>query len=152
MDYDALDYLKEQITNLLESYAKNENYEDYINNNKNECINEIEEVKEDQEFNITENYKENLNSQITTENINKENSDYKNYKEEINSKEYEDFRNKNEINNDIKNDINEEKNNKIINNNAGGYFIKKNNKTKEEITNLQRFKNDELFTSTTRFL
>jgi len=147
LDYDALDYLKEQITNLLESYAKNENYEDYINNNKNECINEIEEVKEDQEFNITENYKENLNSQITTESINKENSDYKNYKEEINSKEYEDYRNKNEINNDIKNDINEEKNNKIINNNAGGYFIKKNNKTKEEITNLQRIKNDELFSN-----
>ena len=147
LDYDALDYLKEQITNLLESYAKNENYEDYINNNKNECINEIEEVKEDQEFNITGNYKENLNSQITTESINKENSDYKNYKEEINSKEYEDYRNKNEINNDIKNDINEEKNNKIINNNAGGYFIKKNNKTKEEITNLQRIKNDELFSN-----
>ena len=147
LDYDALDYLKEQITNLLESYAKNENYEDYINNNENECINEIEEVKEDQEFNITENYKENLNSQITTESINKENSDYKNYKEEINSKEYEDYRNKNEINNDIKNDINEEKNNKIINNNAGGYFIKKNNKTKEEITNLQRIKNDELFSN-----
>ena len=147
LDYDALDYLKEQITNLLESYAKNENYEDYLNNNENECINEIEEVKEDQEFNITENYKENLNSQITTESINKENSDYKNYKEEINSKEYEDYRNKNEINNDIKNDINEEKNNKIINNNAGGYFIKKNNKTKEEITNLQRIKNDELFSN-----
>ena len=147
LDYDALDYLKEQITNLLESYAKNENYEDYINNNKNECINEIEEVKEDQEFNITENYKENLNSQITTESINKENSDYKNYKEEINSKEYEDYRNKNEINNDIKNDIKKEKNNKIINNNAGGYFIKKNNKTKEEITNLQRIKNDELFSN-----
>ena len=147
LDYDALDYLKEQITNLLESYAKNENYEDYINNNENECINEIEEAKEDQEFNITENYKENLNSQITNESINKENSDYKNYKEEINSKEYEDYRNKNEINNDIKNDINEEKNNKIINNNAGGYFIKKNNKTKEEITNLQRIKNDELFSN-----
>ena len=60
LDYSALDYLKEQITNLLESYAKNENYEDYINNNEEEFIDEIEEVKEDQEFNITENYKDNI--------------------------------------------------------------------------------------------
>ena len=63
LDFNALDYLKEQITNLLESYAKNENNEneenDNIEENNTENINvpEIEEIQEDQEFNITENTK-----------------------------------------------------------------------------------------------
>ena len=73
LDFTALDYLKEQITYLLESYAKNENEEEFEknieqtgenfeeNDNNNEDINipEIEEVQESQEFNITENNKEN---------------------------------------------------------------------------------------------
>ena len=62
LDFNALDYLREQITNLLESYAKNENEDYNENENGNEDINipEIEEVQE--EFYITENYKEDLNN------------------------------------------------------------------------------------------
>ena len=56
LDFNALDYLKEQITNLLESYNKSENEEI---NNEDINIAEIEEANEEQEFNITDNYEEN---------------------------------------------------------------------------------------------
>jgi hypothetical protein len=85
LDFNALDYLKEQITNLLESYAKNENNEneenDNIEENNTENINvpEIEEIQEDQEFNITENTK----SQKT------ETKDLNNNRDNINSVEKE---------------------------------------------------------------
>ena len=147
LDYSALDYLKEQITNLLESYAKNENYEDYINNNEEEFIDEIEEVKEDQEFNITENYKDNIKNQnsnnVPNVNINEESvSNNNNKKEQIqnqNKIEYKDFINKKEIKDEIKGDIKEKENN-----NTDEYFIKSNNETKKEkIDCLQDNKNFE---------
>ena len=67
LDFNALDYLREQITNLLETYAKNENdEEEEDDNNLNEQENkegdinipEIQEVQEDQEINSTDNLKE----------------------------------------------------------------------------------------------
>ena len=94
LDFNALDYLREQITNLLENYTKNENEEDNDNeeNNDNKEINEgfsdnnnndndkeenidinipeIEEIQEDLEFNSTGNYKENTQNKKIKENDN----------------------------------------------------------------------------------
>ena len=58
LDFNALDYLKEQISNLLESYAKETNDKDA---NEEMNISEIEEAQEDLEFNLSENYKEKSN-------------------------------------------------------------------------------------------
>ena len=59
LDFNALDYLKEQITNLLDSYNKNEDNEEI----------DIPEIEEEQEYNITDNYKDNTYSS-KTENLN----------------------------------------------------------------------------------
>jgi len=129
LDYNALDYLKEQITNLLESYAKNEN-EDYYNENRNEDINipEIEEVKE--EFNITENYKmEEINIEdYKNKNQNKTSNNIK-YRNKILDKENEDIMNKNRINFEIKDEVNIEENN----NNAEYYPENIDKKIKSEV-------------------
>ena len=66
LDYNALDYLKEQITNLLEAYTKNDNDEEEDENNLNKedikegdiNIPEIEEAQEEQEINSIDNLKE----------------------------------------------------------------------------------------------
>ena len=73
LDFNALDYLREQITSLLETYAKNENDDEEEENNINDEVNkeedeninipEIEEAQEDQEINSTENIKENNNNE-----------------------------------------------------------------------------------------
>ena len=149
LDFNALDYLKEQITNLLESYAKNENEENTndnneqteekneINNNNDEDISvpEIEEVRESQEFNVTENYKENTkNSGNEINNLNSENN-----KEGINNE------NQNEIlNEEILGEINIgelQNNNKHSNNRNDRHNIKINNdlnneKNENEIFNI----------------
>ena len=150
LDFNALDYLKEQISNLLESYAKNENEEDYIeNNDENKDINvpEIEEVQE--EFNITENYKEdlkcsksNLEESNNNNNIENMNDNCNNYLiEEIGQR---DLKNKkeNKISNNEKiknnNNLNKEyedimDNNKLNIENKDGMKIKENNKNDEHL-------------------
>ena len=129
LDYNALDYLKEQITNLLESYAKNEN-EDYYNENRNEDINipEIEEVKE--EFNITENYKmEEINIEDYKNKKQNKNSNNRKDRNKILDKENEDIMNKNRINFEIKDEVNIEENN----NNAEYYPENIDKKIKSEV-------------------
>ena len=67
LDYNTLDYLKEQITNLLEVYKKKDNDEEEDENILNEedikegdiNIPEIEETQEEQEINSIDNLKEN---------------------------------------------------------------------------------------------
>ena len=123
LDFNALDYLKEQITNLLESYAKNENEDYNENENGNEDINipEIEEVQE--EFYITENYKEDLNN---NENLNLEDN---NKTKEIN---IENYTNKKQNSLENKNEVNIKKNNN--NNKENDYLYEK--KMLEENSNL----------------
>ena len=142
LDFTALDYLKEQITNLLESYAKNENEEEYNNNeetyekievddNNNEDINipEIEEVQESQEFNVTENRKKNSKekkNEISNDEIigeinidelqnNKKNSNNRNERNKIDIKD--DFNNeKDEIFNEKMTNNENKVNSKMISN------------------------------------
>ena len=161
LDFTALDYLKEQITNLLESYAKNENEEEFEKNieqtgenfeeneNNNEDINipEIEEVQESQEFNITENNKENTKNSKKNENeiLNNEIIGEINVDELQNSKK--NSNNKNERNKiDIKEDLNNEKdeifNENISNNENKDNFKMTNNNVHSDDLNLNINKNE----------
>ena len=161
LDFTALDYLKEQITNLLESYAKNENEEEFEknieqtgenfeeNDNNNEDINipEIEEVQESQEFNITENNKENTKNSKKNENeiLNNEIIGEINVDELQNSKK--NSNNKNERNKiDIKEDLNNEKdeifNENISNNENKDNFKMTNNNVHNDDLNLNINKNE----------
>ena len=134
LDFNALDYLREQITHLLETYAKNENDNEEENDNEddndieeetgndndndinekednkeeNENIHEIKEAQEEQEINSTENIKEIKEIKETKEdNINNVAFDDNiNYKEKINNANSNDNGYKiNKIKNDI--EINE---------------------------------------------
>ena len=162
LDFTALDYLKEQITNLLESYAKNENEEEFEKNielteekneNNNEDINipEIEEVQESQENNLTENYKENTkNSKLNENEIsnneiigeinidelqnNKKNSNNRNDRNKIDIKD--DLKNENEQNfyENITNNENKDNSNMSCNNNIhDNDLIINKNETNENI-------------------
>ena len=141
LDFNALDYLREQITNLLENYTKNENEEDNDNeeNNDNKEINEgfsdnnnndndkeenidinipeIEEIQEDLEFNSTGNYKENTQNKKIKENDNNieldidKNDNNNNNNEKEIELELNDNENK-EQNEDINENNNEKENNK----------------------------------------
>ncbi len=79
LDFNALEYLKEQITNLIEDFSKNVNGIEEDDNNLNEedikegdiNIPDIEESQEDQEINSNNKLKGN-NSIITKNNINDE--------------------------------------------------------------------------------
>ena len=139
LDFNALDYLREQITNLLENYTKNENEEDNDNeeNNDNKEINEgfsdnnnndndkeenidinipeIEEIQEDLEFNSTGNYKENTQNKKIKENDNNIELDIDkndNNNNNNNEKEIELELNDNE-NKEQNEDINENNNNEM---------------------------------------
>ena len=113
LDFNALDYLKEQITSLLESYAKNDNEEiDDKESDMNINIPEIEEVQEEQEstenmggednnkfFQMNEDKEKNDNGSLENKskemNINETNNS-------INKKSIEDFNN---ITNDKKDNL-----------------------------------------------
>ena len=81
LDYNTLDYLKEQITNLLEIYNKKDNDEEEDENILNEedikegdiNIPEIEETQEEQEINSIDNLKENKIDNKNNNNINNDN-------------------------------------------------------------------------------
>ena len=128
LDFNALDYLREQITHLLETYAKNENDNEEENDNEddndieeeagndndinekednkeeNKNIHEIEEAQEEQEINSTENIKEIKEIKETKEdNINNDAFD-----DNINNGENNNYANSNDNGykiNEIKNDI-----------------------------------------------
>ena len=157
LDFTALDYLKEQITNLLESYAKNENEEEYNNNeetyekievddNNNEDINipEIEEVQESQEFNVTENRKKN-SKEKKNEISNDEIIGEINIDELQNNKKNSNNRNeRNKI--DIKDDFNKEKDeifNENMTNNENKVNSKMNSNEHDDDLNINKNESNE---------
>ena len=157
LDFTALDYLKEQITNLLESYAKNENEEECNNNeetyekievddNNNEDINipEIEEVQESQEFNVTENRKKN-SKEKKKEISNDEIIGEINIDELQNNKKNSNNRNeRNKI--DIKDDFNNEKDeifNEKMTNNENKVNSKMNSNEHDDDLNINKNESNE---------
>ena len=127
LDFNALDYLKEQISNLLESYAKEINDKD---GNEEINISEIEEAQEDLEFNLSENYKEKTNTHDNNEKQIKAN--YNNENHFLN----EEIIDNNELNNKNRNEINLKENNKNINNNGNEiYKVNSNNKNRSKKRN-----------------
>ena len=149
LDFNALDYLREQITNLLESYAKNENEDYNENENGNEDINipEIEEVQE--EFYITENYKEDLNNkkQNSLENKNEVNIKKNNNNNKENDYLYEKKmleENSNLINNSKRRNykINEDIIIGIGDYNTNNKLNKSNNQDKNETDKINFYNND----------